>query len=63
MSFSRGVWRLWRDSADFSPLDFWQRFTGTFSDDRRTIQAVWEISHDGERWEHDFKMTYVKATQ
>jgi hypothetical protein len=45
-----------------SPLDFWQRFTGTF-DDRRTIQAVWEISHDGERWEHDFEMTYVKATQ
>lgn len=62
MSFSNGVWKLGRDSADFSPLDFSQRFTGTFSDDGRTIQALWEISYDGERWEHDFDLTYTKAT-
>jgi hypothetical protein len=61
MSFSDGVWKLWRDSPDFSPLDFSQRFTGTFSDDHRTIQALWEISHDGERWGHDFHLTYTKG--
>jgi hypothetical protein len=31
MSLEDGVWKLWRDPPDFSPLDFAQRFTGTFS--------------------------------
>ena len=48
MSFENGVWKLWRDEADFSPLDFSQRYTGTFSD-------------DGKTWEHDFDLTYTKA--
>src|SRR5918998_1638405 len=29
MSIEDGVWKLWRESEDFSPLDFAQRFTGT----------------------------------
>ena len=33
MSLADGVWTLTRESSDFSPLDFRQRFTGTFSDD------------------------------
>src|SRR5690606_32403003 len=37
MSFANGTWKLWRDAPDFSPLDFAQRFTGTFSPDGRTI--------------------------
>ena len=37
MSLDAGVWRLWRGSADFSPLEFSQRFAGTFSDDGKTI--------------------------
>lgn len=37
MSFSDGVWKLSRELADFSPLEFSQRFTGTFSDDGKTI--------------------------
>jgi hypothetical protein len=60
MSFEEGVWKLWRDEPDFSPLDFSQRFTGTFSDDRKTIAGAWEICHDGETWEHDFDLTYTK---
>jgi hypothetical protein len=55
-----GVWRLWRDKADFSPLDFAQRYTGTFSDDGQTITGAWEINNDGTTWEHDFDLTYVK---
>ena len=33
MSLEDGVWTLWRDAPDFSPLEFAQRYTGTFSDD------------------------------
>jgi len=58
MSFHDGVWKLWRDSADFSPLNFSQRFTGTLSDDGDTIRGTWEIAHDGSTWEHDFNLTY-----
>ncbi len=61
MSFENGVWKLWRDEADFSPLDFSQRYTGTFSDDGTTIAGAWEICHDGTTWEHDFDLTYTKA--
>lgn len=62
MSFSDGIWKLWRDSPDFSPLKFSQRFTGTFSDDDKTISGGWEICHDATRWEHDFDLTYTKVS-
>jgi hypothetical protein len=39
MSFARGVWKLWRTSADLSPLDFSQRFEGSFSEDGTTIEG------------------------
>jgi hypothetical protein len=61
MSFENGVWTLWRDEADFSPLDFAQRYTGTFSQDGTTIAGAWEICHDGTTWEHDFDLTYIKT--
>ena len=60
MSLEDGVWTLWRETPDFSPLDFAQRFTGTFSDDGTTIVGRWEIAHDGSTWEHDFDLTYVR---
>jgi hypothetical protein len=61
MSFDDGVWKLWRASADFTPLEFSQRFTGTFGDDGTTIDGRWEISHDGSTWELDFDLTYTKV--
>ena len=60
MSLEGGIWRLWRDAPDFSPLDFSQRYTGTFSDDGTSIAGAWEINH-GEAWEHDFALTYTKT--
>ena len=33
MTLADGVWTLTRESPDFTPLDFRQRFTGTFSAD------------------------------
>jgi hypothetical protein len=56
MSLRDSVWKLWRDSQSFS-----QRFTGTFSDDGKTIAGRWEKSSDGSNWEHDFDLTYVKV--
>ena len=61
MRFGDGVWSLLRDTPDHSPLDFSQRFTGTFDDDGTTITGRWEICHDGATWERDFDLTYVRA--
>jgi hypothetical protein len=61
MSFSDAVWKLWRDSPDFSPLDFSQRYTGSVTDEGRTISGSWEICHDGTSWEHDFDLTYTRV--
>jgi hypothetical protein len=61
MSFENRVWKLWRDEADFSPLDFSQRYTGTISNDGNTIAGAWEICHDGTTWEHDFDLAYTKV--
>ena len=61
MTFREGVWELSRTSPDFSPLDFSQRFAGTFSDDGNTIHGRWEICHDGSTWEHDIELTYARV--
>jgi hypothetical protein len=56
MTFSGGIWTLWRDFPGFS-----QRFNGTFSDDKNTITAYWEKSSDGSNWERDFDLTYRRV--
>jgi hypothetical protein len=56
MSLQGGVWKLWRDGPPFS-----QRFTGTFSEDGRTIAGRWEICEDGETWETDFDLVYTRV--
>jgi hypothetical protein len=56
------LWTLVRTEADFSPLNFWQRFEGSFSADGTTIEGRWETSHDGgARWELDFGLTYTRV--
>ena len=55
MTFSDGVWRMWRDAPGFC-----QRFEGTLSTGGITITAQWEKSVDGTLWEHDFDITYTK---
>lgn len=61
MGFADGVWTLTRESADFSPLDFRQRFTGTFSQDENSITGAWEKGPGGGEWEHDFALTYRRV--
>jgi hypothetical protein len=61
MTLDDAGWKLWRDAPDFSPLTFAQRYSGTFSDDGRTIAGAWEMCRDGETWEHDFDLTHTKV--
>jgi hypothetical protein len=56
MTFSGGIWTLWRDFPGFS-----QRFQGTFSEAQDIITARWEKSTDGSHWEHDFALTYRRV--
>ena len=56
MSFSDGVWKMWRESPGF-----WQRYEGTVSSDSKAITAHWEKSSDGTTWEHDFDVTYTRV--
>jgi hypothetical protein len=61
MTLADGVWTLTRESPDFTPLEFRQRFTGRFSQDGNTITGAWEKRFDGGEWEHDFALTYRRA--
>jgi hypothetical protein len=61
MTLAGGVWTLTRESPDFTPLDFRQRFTGTFSEDGNTISGAWEKRLNGSDWEHDFALTYRRV--
>ena len=60
MTFDGRLWTLTRAKPDFSPLDFKQRYTGTFSDNGRAIRGVWEICFDGETWQKDFELNYTR---
>jgi hypothetical protein len=61
MSLADGVWTLTRESADFTPLAFAQRFTGRFSADVDTIAGAWEPRADDGDWAHDFALTYRRV--
>jgi hypothetical protein len=63
MTFAGRLWSLTRDSPDFTPLDFAQRFTGTFSEGGSTITGAWEKRPDGDgNWEHDFALVYRRVS-
>lgn len=57
MSFTQRTWKIWREAPGF-----WQRFSGTLSEDGRSIRAAWEKSAGGSAWEHDFDLIYTKVT-
>ncbi|WP_326834185.1 hypothetical protein VSH64_04550 [Amycolatopsis rhabdoformis] len=61
MTFRDGVWTLLREAADFSPLNFRQRFTATFSADGDRIDGAWELAQPGQDWQHDFEMHYRRV--
>lgn len=62
MDFRDGVWTLLREKPDFSPLDFKQRFSGTFSPDGTAIFGTWEMDR-GSGWSNDFDLTYARVSE
>jgi len=60
MDLRGGVWELLRDEADFSPLDFAQRFIGRFSPDGRTIRGRWDARGEDGAWERDFDVVFTR---
>jgi hypothetical protein len=61
MSLADGVWTLTRESPDFTPLDFRQRFVGEFSQDGNVITGARERGAGGSGWEHDFGLVYRRG--
>ena len=61
MSLAGGVWKLERTKPDFSPFEFSQRFTGTFTGDGKRIDGTWEIAHDHKTWKKDFDLIYTRV--
>ena len=61
MTFDDGVWTLLRQTPDFSPLEFSQRFTGRLEDGGTTIRGRWDSRPLGaEEWQPDFELTYLR---
>jgi hypothetical protein len=58
MRLDDGTWMIWGQSGP----EFFQQFTGAFSDDGSTITGRWERSRDGSIWETDFDVTYTKIS-
>ena len=57
MSFADNVWKIWRNAPNFV-----QSFEGKISEDKNTITGAWSKSTDGEKWEHDFDLTYSRRS-
>jgi hypothetical protein len=57
MSFENGVWKFWRNGADF-----FQRMEYIVSESGRSMVGHGEISYDqGRTWQHDFAIEYSKV--
>ena len=61
MALAGRSWTLERTKEDFSPLNFSERFIGTFTEDGKTIDGTWEIAHNHSTYEKDFDVVYRKA--
>ena len=56
MSIDEREWRLWREGEPFA-----QRFTGTISDDGKTIAGRWEAAEEGTSFALDFELIYRRV--
>jgi hypothetical protein len=61
MTFDGSEWTLTRDTPDFTPLAFSQRYVGRFSADGTRIDGRWETARPGNPdFELDFEIAYVR---
>jgi hypothetical protein len=59
-TFAGGVWKAERTKPDFSPFEFSQRYSGTFSADGKRIDGTWDIAEDHKTWRKDFDLLYTR---
>jgi hypothetical protein len=58
MSFTWPRWQMWRSTPDFS-----QRFNAELSVDGNSVKGSWTKSLDnGDTWEHDFNLDYIRSS-
>jgi len=55
MTLADNVWKMWRNTPGFN-----QRFTATLNADGDTFDARWEMSQDGQTWNLDFELAYLR---
>jgi len=56
MGLDQTGWRMWRQTRAFT-----QRFNGVLDSDGQRITARWEKSLDqGQSWQHDFNVDYIR---
>ncbi len=65
---SRGVFRVYRFSAEAGELRIWrdhpgfrQRFTGRFSEDGNTFGGTFELNEDEAGWNDDLQISYRRV--
>ena len=64
MTLAGGMWQLLRETPDFSPLDFRQRYRGRIGGDGDTITGAWELAEgDSAVWERDFRLSYRRRSE
>ena len=61
MTLENGVWTLLRETSDFTPLAFRQRYIGEFSADGNVIDGRWETGTDDGGWKLDFGLKYTRS--
>jgi hypothetical protein len=61
MTFDGTCWTLTRESREFSPFEFAQRFTATVEAGGRTMRGAWEAREDGGTWRKDFDLVYTRV--
>jgi len=59
MTFDGATWTMSRESPDFTPLAFGQRWRATVGPD--LVEGTWEIRHKGAEWEKDFDLVYRRV--
>ena len=62
MTFDGRGWTLERLHADFTSLEFAQRFEAEVSADGAAIDGRWLTSQDGAPWELDFALAYRRVS-
>jgi hypothetical protein len=63
MTFAAGFWTLERTAADFSPLDFAQRWEAELAADGETIRGRWLHRGTSGEWSEDFSLTYNRLPE